>query len=115
MVGFLGVSQLMAFPHRTDVTVRNKTVKCDPIAVILVHLLQAALIEVTQPPLPHLGISHRIHRHLLSCVSICTEVFLEGVEIVARSAKWHGDVARLQPGSVDIENRNDALPRCCFY
>ena len=27
---FLGVNQLMAFPHRTDVTVRNRTVKCDP-------------------------------------------------------------------------------------
>ena len=74
VVGFLGVSQLMAFPHRADVTVRDRTVKCDPIAVLPIHELQAALVDMTQPPVPHLGIGHRIHRQLLSCVSIRTEV-----------------------------------------
>ena len=68
--GFLGASQLMAFPHCTDVTVRNRTVKCNPIAVLPVH--EAALVEVTQSPVPRLGVGHRIHRQLLSCVSIRT-------------------------------------------
>ena len=74
VVGSLGVSQLMAFPHRIDVTVRNRTVKCDVSTVISVHGLQAALVKVTQPPVPHLGISHRIHRQLISCVDMRTEV-----------------------------------------
>ena len=73
-VGFLGVSQLMTFPHRTDVAVRNRTVKCDSNAALSVRELQATLIDVAQPPVPHLGIDHRIHRQLLSCVTIRTEV-----------------------------------------
>ena len=64
----------MAFPHRTDVIVCNMTIICDPITVLPVHDLKAALVEVTQPPVLHLGIGHRIHRQLLSSVSICTEV-----------------------------------------
>ena len=65
VVSFLGVSQLMAFPHRTYVTVRNRTVECDSIAILSVHELEATLIEVSQPPAPHLGIGHRIHCQLL--------------------------------------------------
>jgi len=72
--GFPGVSQLMTFPDRTDVTVRNRTVKCNPIALLPVHALMAALLEVTHRPVPHLGIDQRIHCHLLSSLSIRTEV-----------------------------------------
>ena len=71
----------MAFPHRTDVTVRNRTVKRDLITVCSVHELQDALSMVIQPPVPHLSIGNRIHSHLLSCVCIRTEVWLEGVEL----------------------------------
>ena len=74
VVDILGVSQLVAFRQRTDVTVRHKTVKCDPTAVLPVHELQVALVEVAQPPVPHLGLSHRIYRQLFSCVPIRTEV-----------------------------------------
>ena len=70
--GFPGASLLMAFPHRTYITVRNRTVKCDRIAVIPVHELKVAHVEVTMPPVPHLGVGHRINRQLLSCVSIRT-------------------------------------------
>ena len=62
------------FPYRTDVTVRSLTFKCDPISVVPVGELQAALVKVTQPSVPHLRIDHRIHRQLLPCVSIRTEV-----------------------------------------
>ena len=72
--GFLGVSQLMTFPDRTDVTVRKGTVKCDPFPLLPAHTLKAALREVTHRPVPYLGIDQRIHRHLLSSLSICTEV-----------------------------------------
>ena len=74
VLGVIGVSQLMAFPHRTDVTVRNRTVKCLSIAVLPSHELQVALVEVVKPPVSHLGIGYRMHRQLLSCVSIRTEV-----------------------------------------
>ena len=67
VVGFLGVSQLMAFFHRTAVTVRNITVKCDPTAALPDHELQAAVINGSQPPVQHSGIGHHIHRQLLSC------------------------------------------------
>ena len=49
--------QLMPSPYRTYVTVRNRTVKCDPITVRSVYELQAALVKVTQPPMPHLSIA----------------------------------------------------------
>ena len=115
VVGFLGVSQLVAFPHRTDFTARNRTVKRDPIAALPVYELQAAFIEVTQSPMPQLGIGHRIYRLPLSSVSINTEVWLEEVEFFGLSAKSHGDVARLQSEFVGIENLNDTLSRCRFY
>ena len=101
--GFPGVSQLMTFPDRTDVTVRNRTVQCNPIALLPVHALKAALLEVTHRPVPHLGIGQRIYRHLLSSLSISTEVQIEGTEMVVHSAKWCGNIARLQSGFVDIE------------
>ena len=71
---FLGVSQLMVFPRPTYVAGRYRTVKCDSIAVLPVHELEAALVEVTQPPVPHLGIGHRMNRQLFVCISIRTEV-----------------------------------------
>ena len=87
VVSSLGVSQLMAFHHRTDVTVRNRTFKCDVSTVISVHGLQATLVKVTQPPMPHLGISHRIHCQLISCVAMRTDVLLEEIELVVLCAK----------------------------
>lgn len=69
VLGFLGASQLVTFPHRTNVTVRDRTVDCDAIAV-LAHDFKAALVEVNQSPVPYLGIDHCIRHQLLSWVSI---------------------------------------------
>lgn len=75
MLGFLGVSQLEAFTHRTDVQVRDTTTKCDVIAVLTAYeSIQARLIEVTEPPVPYLGTDRCIHHQLLSCAAIRAEV-----------------------------------------
>ena len=50
MFNVVGVSQLVTFSHRTDVTARYRTVRWDAIAVQPVHEFKAALVEVTQPP-----------------------------------------------------------------
>ena len=64
----LEVSQLMTFPYRTDVTVRHRTIKCEPFAVLPVHELEALLV-VIQPPVSHLVVGHCVYCQLFSCVT----------------------------------------------
>ena len=71
--GFPGASLLMAFPDRIDAQSAIEPSN-DPIALLPVHELKAVSLEVTHRPVPHLGIGQRIHRHLLSSLSIRTEV-----------------------------------------
>ena len=99
----------------TQKPVRNRTVKYDAIVILPVHEFKAGLVEVIQPPVPHLGTGHCIHRQLLSCAAIRAEGLLEGLEIVVLLEKWQGNVSRLHPGVAYIENPNDALSCCCFY
>ena len=75
----------------------------------------AALVEGTQLPVLYLGIGHRIHRQLLSGVSIRTEVYLEGGEVIVLSPKSHGSIAHLQAGFDGIENQNNYLFALLFY
>ena len=72
--GVFGVRQPVTFPQRADARVSIKTVECDGIEFLHVRDFKAAFVEMTQPPVPHLGTGNCIHRDLVSCVAMRAEV-----------------------------------------
>ena len=64
----------MAFPHGADVAVGYGAVEGDAVAVVPLHTFQAPSIEVAQPPVPKLGVGHRVHRLLGGAIGIYAQV-----------------------------------------
>ena len=52
-------------------------------------------MEMTQPPVPHLGIDDCVPFEFVGAISVSTQVQHERVEVTAFASWWHGDVESL--------------------
>ena len=73
---------MFACPHGADVTVRYGTIEGDAVAVGPLHEFQAPSVEVAQPPVPKLGVGHRVHRPLGGIIGICAQVTHKQIQVV---------------------------------
>ena len=60
-VGWLGVSKLLSSPRGKNVAVRGTPLECDTIVVSLAEKIQVLCMEMTQTPVPDLGIGDCVH------------------------------------------------------
>ena len=83
VVGCLGVGELLSFPHRANVEVRDRPPECDTSAVSLAQNTQTLCMGMTQPPMPHLSIGDCVYCSFLGAISVRPEVHHEQVEVAA--------------------------------
>ena len=76
---------MLAFPHGADVAVFYGAVEGDAVAVVPLHEFQAPYVEVAQPPVPKLGVGHRVHRQLGGAIGICAQVKHKRIQVVLLS------------------------------
>ena len=55
------MSQLVVFLYGADVAVHYNAVEVDAAAVVPLRELRAALVEVTEPSVPNLGVRDYVH------------------------------------------------------
>ena len=60
----------MAFPYGAGVVVHYGAVEIDAVAVVLLHELQAPLVEAIEPPVPNVGIGDCVHYQLCCSIAI---------------------------------------------
>ena len=75
----------MSFPHGVDVAVHYGAVEGDTVTVVSLHEFQAPFVEVGQPPVPKLGVGHRVHHQLGGAIDICAQVKHKRIEVVLLS------------------------------
>ena len=108
------MNQLVVFPYGADVTVHHGTVKVDAVVIMLLHELQAPLLEVTGPLVPNLGVKDCFYCQVRCSVAIRAQVKHKQEQIVMFDPKWLGDTKFFQPGVFAVENGNYTLPRHCL-
>ena len=81
MLNFLRMSYLLAFSHGADVAVRYDAVEGNTVAVVPLHEFQAPSGEVAQPPVPKLGVGHRVHHQLGGAIGISTQVKHQRIQV----------------------------------
>ena len=60
----------MASPHGPDVAVRYGAVEGSAVSIVPLNEFQAPSVEVAQPPVPKLGVGHRVHRQLGGAIDL---------------------------------------------
>ena len=73
---------MLVFPHGADFAVRYGAVEGDTVAVVPLHEFRATSVEVAQPPVPKLGVGHRVHRQLGGAIGICAQVEHKRIQVV---------------------------------
>lgn len=77
------------------------------IVILLIQMDHTFAVEVSQPAIPQVGVSHGLHYQLWGATPV-DKFQREGVEVACQLFERKGEVVRLQPCIADIEKRHDA-------